>query len=62
VRTGQYGGYTSYIWNPSSSTGVIAGNNGNNVINLKIAYSGTAQPVGTWIVEEYDGSTYPYPI
>lgn len=49
-------------WNPNGSTGIIAGVTGTTVINLKTAYTGTAKAVNQYIVEKYDGSTYPYPI
>ena len=59
--------YTDYYndkgsWNPKGSTGVISGITGSNTINLKTAYTGTSMPSGTFVVENYDGSTYPYPI
>lgn len=62
IRANSTRSYNSYAWNPNGSTGVISGNNGNNIINLKTAYTGTAQAVNTYIVERYDGGTYPYPI
>lgn len=49
-------------WNPNGSTGVIAGVTGTTIINLKTAYTGAAKAVNQYIVEKYDGGTFPYPI
>lgn len=48
--------------NGNGSTGMVAGITDTTIINLNTAYTGTAMPVNTYIVESYDGSTYPYPI
>lgn len=49
-------------WNPNGSSGVISGISGSTVIQLKTAYTGSTIPVNTYVVEKYDGGTYPYPI
>lgn len=48
--------------NDNGSAGIVSGITGSNTINLAVPYSGSTMPVGTVIVESYDGGTYPYPI
>ena len=48
--------------NGNGSTGMVAGITGSTTINLNTAYTGTAMPVNTYIVESYDGGNYSYPI
>ena len=53
-----------YTWNDGSgSAGVVTAVDTNaKTITLRSAYSGTAMPAGTVIVESFDGGTFPYPI
>lgn len=44
------------------TTGFIAGVEGSTIVKFNTAYTGTAKPVNTYVVESYDGGTYPYPI
>ena len=45
-----------------SSNGIVDGTSGNNIVLFKNSYTGDTMPVGTYVVESYDGGTYPYPI
>lgn len=46
----------------NGSTGIVSGVTGTTTINLNTPYTGTTIPANTYIVESYDGGTYPYPI
>lgn len=46
----------------NGSTGIVKGIIDSTTIELNTAYTGNTMPVNTYIVESYDGSTYPYPI
>lgn len=46
----------------NGSTGVIAGTSGSNIVTFKVPYDGVNRPVGTCVVEAYDGSSFMYPI
>lgn len=48
--------------NGNSSTGLIKGTSGSNIVTFKIPYSGSTIPKNTIVVESYDGGTWPYPI
>lgn len=63
-RTSQYNSsYNDYgMSNSNGSTGLISGISGADTVNFKVAYSGNTIPAGTFVVESYDGGTYPYPI
>lgn len=63
-RNGAYTGYNNVgISNGyNGSTGIVKGVIDSTTIELNTAYTGNTIPVNTYIVESYDGSTYPYPI
>lgn len=42
--------------------GIVTGKNGSNIILLRNPYTGETMTKGTYVVESYDGGTYPYPI
>lgn len=46
----------------NGSTGLISGISGTTIVNFNTAYSGNTIPVNTYVVESYDGGTFPYPI
>lgn len=46
----------------NGSTGIVSGVTGTTTINLNTPYTGATIPANTYIVESYDGGTYPYPI
>lgn len=46
----------------NGSTGFIAGIEGTTIVKFNIAYTGVAKPANTYVVEAFDGGTYPYPI
>jgi len=46
----------------NNSTGIVKGIIDATTIELNTAYIGNTIPINTYIVESYDGSTYPYPI
>lgn len=46
----------------NGQTGVVKGKTGSTVVTFNTAYTGATMPKGTYVVESYDGSTYPYPI
>lgn len=46
----------------NGSTGLISGIEGTTIVKFNTAYTGSIQAVNTYVVESYDGSTYPYPI
>jgi len=46
----------------NGSTGLISGIEGTTIVKFNTAYTGSTMPVNTYVVESFDGSTYPYPI
>ena len=54
--------YRSYNNLGTSSSIAVSGKTGTTVINFSSAYSGAAVDAGKYVVEAYDGGTYPYPI
>lgn len=46
----------------NGSTGLISGVSGSTIVTFNTAYTGTTMPTNTYVVESFDGSTYPYPI
>ena len=52
---GTSGGY-------DGTTGLISGVSGNTIVTFNTAYTGSTMAANTYVVESYDGGTYPYPI
>lgn len=46
----------------NNSTGLISGIEGSTIIKFNTAYTGSAMAKDTYVVESYDGGTYPYPV
>lgn len=63
-RSGAYASWNDGGIGPgyNGSTGFISGVEGTTIVKFNTAYTGTTKPVNTYVVEAFDGGTYPYPI
>jgi hypothetical protein len=46
--------------NTTLQNGIVSGVSGTTIITFKTPYNGETIPSGTYVVESYDGGTYPY--
>lgn len=61
--------HTDKSWNDqgtsigyNGSTGLIQGIEGTTIVKFNTAYTGAAKAINQYVVEAFDGMTYPYPI